>query len=131
MAKIIGLDIGLKRIGVAFSDAKIAVPLNPIIRKNRNQAANEVRAVLSEYSADTLVLGVPIGGSSEDEMKRRIEHFAKLLDFKGKVVYVNEAYSSSEASELYSSTKKDGRLDSMSAMVILNRYLTKLKLEKE
>ncbi|BCX79508.1 Holliday junction resolvase RuvX [Campylobacter sp. 19-13652] len=123
MAKIIGLDIGLKRIGVAFSDGKITVPLNPIIRKNRNQAANEVREVLSEYKADTLVIGVPLGGGSEDEMKRRVEHFASLLDFHGKLEYVNEAYSSSEASDLYTSSKRDGRLDSMSAMIILNRYL--------
>lgn len=129
MAKIIALDIGLKRIGVAFSDGKLAIPLSPVLRKNRNQAARDVTAILSEWGADMLVVGVPLGGSSEDEMRRRVEHFVGLLGFSGGVAYVDEALSSMEASELYASSAKDGKLDSIAAMIILNRYIDGLNLK--
>lgn len=124
---IICADIGLKRIGVAFSpDGSLSLPLNAIIRKNRDQAAHELSCVLKEKSARTLVVGLPIGGASEDEMRRRIAHFVSLLDFDGEVVYEDEFGSSKEALGLgvEKLTKtKDGKLDSLSAKVILDRWL--------
>ena len=68
-------------------------------------------------------MGVPLGGSSEDEMRRRIAHFVSLLEFDGEVVYQDEAMSSFEASEIYAERRRDGRLDSIAAMIILKRYL--------
>ena len=127
MAAIIALDIGLKRIGVAYSpDAKTAVPLKAVLRKNRNQAASEVRALLKEWQAERVVVGVPLGGSSEAEMKRRIAHFMQLVDFDGEVCYVDESGTSKEAEELIKGEMrhiKDGRIDSIAAMLILQRYL--------
>ena len=127
MASIIALDIGLKRIGVAYSpDAKTAVPLKAVLRKNRNQAANEVQALLQEWQAKKVVVGVPLGGSSEEEMKRRIEHFMSLVDFDGEVCYVDESGTSKEAEELIKGEMRhirDGRIDSIAAMLILQRHL--------
>lgn len=125
MPKYIALDVGLKRIGMAFSDGNIVVPLMPILRRNRNQAARDVTNVLNEYDADILVVGLPIGGTSEDEMKRRISHFVSLLNFNKQIVYNDESFSSSEAYELSHHTSKDGKLDSIAAMIILQRYLKK------
>jgi len=126
MVPIIALDIGLKRIGVAYSpDGKIVVPLRAIIRKNRNQAANDVKALLKEWQAKKLVVGIPLGGSSEDEMRRRIEHFMKLVDFSGEVCYQDESDTSKEAKELIKGEMrhiKDGRIDSIAAMLVLKRY---------
>ena len=123
---VMALDIGLKRIGVAYGINGIAIPQKPILRKNRNQAARDVSAVLREFGIKVLVVGVPLGGLSEDEMRRRISHFVSLLDFKGEIVYIDEAMSSVEASSLYTSTKRDGGLDSVAAMIILQRYFKKI-----
>jgi len=127
MAAIVALDIGLKRIGVAYSpDAKTAVPLKAILRKNRNQAANEVKALLEEWQPEKVVVGIPLGGSSEDEMKRRIEHFMKLVNFDGEVCYQDESGTSLEAKELMKGKMrhvKDGRVDSIAAMLILERFI--------
>ena len=120
---IMAIDVGLKRIGVALAVGQTVMPQTPVLRKNRNQAARDVSAVLREYGAKKLVVGVPLGGSSENEMRRRIEHFVSLLEFDGEVVYQDEAMSSFEASEIYSESRRDGRLDSIAAMIILKRYL--------
>ena len=120
---IMAIDVGLKRIGVALAVGQTVMPQTPVLRKNRNQAARDVSAVLREYGAKKLVVGVPLGGSSEDEMRRRIAHFVSLLEFDGEVVYQDEAMSSFEASEIYAEGRRDGRLDSIAAMIILKRYL--------
>ena len=126
---IVALDIGLKRIGVAISpDNKTTLPSTPVMRKNRNQAANEISQILKTKNAKTLVVGIPKGGSSEEEMSRRIRHFVSLLEFDGEIKFIDESFSSFEADELreFSTRKKDGKLDSLAAMVILKRYLNEL-----
>ncbi len=129
--KYIAIDLGLKRIGLAYSAHKdLVTPLQAVMRKNRNQASDEVRAVIKEWEADAVVIGIPLGGSSEDEMRRRIAHFMNLVDFKGEVFYQDEAGSSKEAEALMKGEIKqvrDGRVDSISAMIILQRYLYSIK----
>jgi len=132
--KYIAIDLGLKRIGLAYSAHKdLVTPLPAVMRKNRNQASDEVRAVIKEWEADTVVIGIPLGGSSEDEMRRRITHFMNLVDFSGEVFFQDEAGSSKEAESLMKGEIKqvrDGRVDSISAMIILQRYLYSLKQNK-
>jgi putative Holliday junction resolvase len=127
--KYICIDLGLKRIGLAYSAHKdIVTPLPAVIRKNRNQASSDVKKVIDEWEVDRVVVGVPLGGSSEAEMKRRIEHFMNLVDFKGEIFYQDEAGSSLEAENMIKGEMKyirDGRIDSISAMVILQRFLAK------
>lgn len=129
--KYIAIDLGLKRIGLAYSAHKdIVTPLPAVIRKNRNQASSEVRKIIQEWEADAVVIGVPLGGSSEDEMRRRITHFMNLVDFAGEVFYQDEAGSSLEAENMMKGDIKyirDGRVDSISAMIILQRFLVKKK----
>jgi len=129
--KYIAIDLGLKRIGLAYAAHKdLVTPLPAIIRKNRNQASNEVKKVIKEWEINAVVVGIPLGGSSEEEMRRRIAHFMNLVDFKGKVFYQDEAGSSLEAENLMKGEIKyirDGRIDSISAMIILQRYLASLK----
>lgn len=129
--KYIAIDLGLKRIGLAYSAHKDFVnPLPAVIRKNRNQAAEEVKKALKEWEIEAVVVGVPLGGSSEDEMKRRIEHFMNLVDFKGEVFFQDESGSSLEAESMMKGNIKyirDGRIDSISAMIILQRYLKNVK----
>ena len=125
--KIIAIDLGLKRIGLAYSaDKNFVTPLNAIERKNRNQASSEVKAVIEQWEADAVVIGIPLGGSSEDEMRRRVEHFMNLVDFKGSVYFQDEANSSLEAEASIKGVikhKRDGRIDSLSAKIILERWI--------
>ena len=125
--KIAAIDVGLKRIGVALSpDGKIVLPQPAILRKNRKQAASEVSAFLKEWEIGKLVVGIPEGGESEEEMQRRISHFVSLLDFDGEILYQDEAGSSIEAKERIKGVirqKRDGRIDSLAAQIILERYL--------
>jgi len=130
--KYIAIDLGLKRIGLAYSAHKdIVTPLPAVIRKNRNQASREVKKVLQEWEVETVVVGLPLGGSSEEEMRRRITHFMNLVDFDGEVVFQDEAGSSKEAESMMKGEMRqvrDGRIDSLSAMIILQRYLVTQKL---
>jgi putative Holliday junction resolvase len=127
--KIASIDVGLKRIGVAIClDGSIVLPQEAILRKNRNQAAREVRDFLEIWEIDTLIVGLPKGGSSEEEMERRITHFVSLLALPGSMVvhYQNEQGSSSEAKEQMAGVikqKRDGRIDSIAAKIILERWL--------
>ncbi|MBX7491131.1 Holliday junction resolvase RuvX [Helicobacter turcicus] len=147
---ILALDIGLKRIGVAKCINGIPLCLEPILRKNRNQAANAVRSLIMESKASVLVVGLPEKNSTfqdfaleefqcsfkEEEpilvMQRRIKHFVGLLELDSsiEVVFLNEAFSSKEALEKLEDKKmrkkahsRDGSLDSLAALVILERYL--------
>ena len=125
--KLASIDIGLKRIGTAIClDGKIVLPQNAILRKNRNQAARDVNTFLNEWEIEKLVVGLPRGGSSEEEMERRIKHFVSLLELSIPVVYVDEQGSSFEAKEMTAGAfrhKRDGRIDSVAAQIILERYL--------
>ncbi len=132
MAKrLAAIDVGLKRIGVAISlDGKTALPQPPILRKNRDQAAFDVDRFLAAWSIDTLIVGLPIGGDSEEEMGRRIRHFVTLLTFDGPILFVDEAGSSVEAAQKMrgiARQRRDGKLDSIAAALILERYLASNK----
>jgi len=130
--KIASIDVGLKRIGVAIClDNSIVFPQDAILRKNRVQASNEVSAFLQAWQIDTLVVGLPKDGSSSEEMERRIKHFVSLLEVKAiEVVCQDEQGSSFEAKELIKTQfrdKRDGKLDSISAKIILERWLESYK----
>ncbi len=125
--KLAAIDIGLKRIGTAVSpDGKIVFPQDAILRKNRNQAARDTDAFLQKWEVEKLVVGIPKGGSSEEEMTRRIHHFVSLLDFSGEIVFQDEYGTSAEAKERMQGVvrqKRDGRIDSIAAQIILERYI--------
>ncbi len=125
--KLASIDVGLKRIGVAIClDGNIVMPQNAILRKNRNQAARDVQTFLEEWEIGKLIVGLPKDAKSSEEMERRIKHFVALLDLQIDVVYQDEQSSSIEAKELTMGQfkhKKDGRLDSIAAKIILERWL--------
>lgn len=126
--KLACIDVGLKRIGLAISlDEKIVIPQEAILRKNRNQAAKDINLFLKEWEIEKLVVGLPKDAESSEEMERRIKHFVGLLDLNIPVVYQDEQSSSIEAKELTQGVfrhKKDGKIDSIAAKIILERYLT-------
>jgi len=125
--KLASIDVGLKRIGVAVClDGSVVIPQNAILRKNRNQAARDVKAFLDEWEIEKLIVGLPKDAENSEEMERRIKHFVALLDLQIEVVYQDEQSSSVEAKEMTMGLfkhKKDGRIDSVAAKIILERWL--------
>lgn len=110
----------------------VVLPLEPILRKNRNQASQALKSLLVEKQICVLVVGIPKSQNEEEhEMERRIKHFVSLVGFEGEIVYVDESCSSAEAHERLlalgkkerSEKIKNGELDSLAAMIILERYL--------
>ncbi|MDO7252389.1 Holliday junction resolvase RuvX [Helicobacter cappadocius] len=125
-------DVGLKKIGLAICLNNIVLPLDPILRKNRNQASLELRDFLTKKGIKTLVVGLPSGGTpGYEDTRSRIKHFITLVEFAGEIVFVNEDYSSLEAFEEIShmrrkskiQAQKNGKLDSIAACKILQRFL--------
>ena len=127
--KLASIDVGLKRIGVAIClDSSIVIPQDAILRKNRNQAARDVNAFLKEWEIDKLIIGLPKDAENSDEMERRIKHFVSLLELSIEVDYQDEQNSSVEAKELTMGVfkhKRDGKIDSIAAKIILERYLAR------
>lgn len=127
--KLASIDVGLKRIGIAIClQSNIVTPLNAILRKNRNQAANDVNKVLLEWGIDKLIIGLP---SASEDMQKRIAHFTNLLDLKIPYEFYEENLSSVEAKELMKGKIKqtrDGRIDCIAAKIILERYLRAKKI---
>lgn len=123
---MIAIDFGLKRIGVAQYCNGIIIPLQAIIRINRIQAANDLDRILKEKNTKILLIGV-----ANLEMQKRIEHFKTLLKFDGEIIFVDEDSTSKEAESFINmrenshNLRKNGALDSISAMIIMQRFLEK------
>jgi len=124
--KLASIDIGLKRVGVAIClTSNIVIPQNAILRKNRNQAANDVNTFLKTWEIEKLIVGFP---TSSQDMQNRIKHFVNLLNLKIAYEFCEENMSSIEAQELIKGViknKRDGKVDSLAAKIILERYLSK------
>ena len=118
--------MGLKRIGIAIClTSDIVTPQTAILRKNRNQAARDVNIFLKEWEIEKLIVGFP---SSSIDMQNRINHFISLLQLTIPYELQEENMSSIEAEDLIKGEikyKRDGRIDSLAAKIILERYLTK------
>ncbi|MDO7826410.1 Holliday junction resolvase RuvX [Helicobacter pylori] len=129
---ILACDVGLKRIGIAALLNGVILPLEAILRRNKNQASRDLSDLLREKNIQVLVVGKPSENYADTNI--RIEHFIKLVDFKGEIVFINEDNSSIEAYDnlehLGRKNKrlaiKDGRLDSLSACRILEHYCQKV-----
>lgn len=123
--------MGLKRIGVAELREGIVLPLAPILRKNRNQAALEVKNLILNRQILKLIIGLPLIDGELTPSTRRVQHFAGLIDLDVEKIFIDEELSSKQSASLLSHMKqrsrelarRDGRLDSLSACNILQRFL--------
>jgi putative holliday junction resolvase len=124
--KLACIDVGLKRIGVAIClTSNIVTPQSAILRKNRDQAAHDVNTFLKEWEIEKLIIGFP---SASVDMQKRIKHFVALLNLDIPYEFCEENMSSIEAEDLIKGEikyKRDGRVDSIAAKIILERYLCK------
>lgn len=135
--RIIGLDIGTKRVGVSVSDElRITVrPLPFIARKSWKKLLLEVKHVLAEFDAKALVIGLPYNfDGSESEMSAEARRLARnfSLSLEIPVILQDERATSYEAKgrlwEQGADLKETKRrVDSEAAAIILSDYLDRTK----
>ena len=131
--RILGIDFGAKRVGIAITDPlrMFGYPLITIL--NDNNFWKNLGKLFVEYSIETIVLGYPLKESgARSTSTDLIEEFKVELEKRVKIpiVLVDERYSSSIAKQQIivsvSSKKKrrdKGLIDKNAAAVILKEYL--------
>lgn len=64
----LGIDVGMKRIGVARSDSEglLATPVCTVMRETLEQSAAEVVAIVKEFKAFECVIGLPLSMSGNN-----------------------------------------------------------------
>lgn len=141
MSRIVALDVGEKRIGVAVSDETqtLARPAQTLERAGLAHDIQTLAALLAQHHADTIVVGYPLSLSGEagpqaGRVKRYAERLAAALP--ATVVLWDERYSTLEASERLSAAGRrrrgdKGQLDAAAAAVILQDYLDSRRGPKE
>ncbi len=132
MHKVMALDVGTKRIGIALSDylRVIATPHSFISRMPEEKALEEIIRIAKENRVEKIVVGVPLNmdGSKGSQAKDCIEFSQKIIGFD--IILEDERLTSEEAEERLRSRKVDfrknkGLVDMESACVILEQYLGK------
>lgn len=141
LAKIIALDIGEKRIGVAVSDGlgMLAHPLQTIIWKGYHRFITELKSIIAEQEAVTLVVGMPftLKGTSSKKTEEIQELAARIRsDLKIDVVEEDERLTTKMAENaLHAVGKKPSRqrdkIDQIAAVYILQSYLDRTHRLKE
>lgn len=61
IVKLLGLDIGDKRVGVAFGDTalRVATPVDVFVRMDFDQDTRRIAGFVRDYAADKIVAGLP------------------------------------------------------------------------
>ena len=131
--RILALDVGTRRIGVAVSDALgiTAQGLTTIQRKNKKTDYAALQKILEEYAVAEIVVGYPLRMSGETgTMSDQMTLFADGLRAKfGVPVHLwDERLTSAEANRILRSTdmsieKRAGAVDRMAAVLILQNFL--------
>ena len=124
MGRIIGLDVGRRRVGVSVSDPTGVIARGiKVIDRKKEDLMEALKNLVDRYKAEKIVIGMPMdtrGGMSKFgiEVQRLGEEIEKKLSVK--VVFWNEAYTTQEAFR-YSRKKED--LDLIASEIILQSYL--------
>ncbi len=128
--RMIGLDVGERRIGVAVSEGRIAVPLTIIEHRNRAADIARIVQIARDRAAEKIVIGLPLMTISGDEgeQARLTRRFGDQLAMESAlpVVYQDERYSTATAAIAPPPRTKRGakpRLDDRAAAVILQSYI--------
>lgn len=134
MARIIAIDLGTKRTGLAVTDP-LRMLANPMETIETSSLLAYLKAYFAKEEVDTIVLGLPIRLNGKDN-----EMTPKVMEMKGKleqefpskkIELIDERFTSKMAMQSMismGSKKKDrrekaGNLDKVSAAIILQSYL--------
>ena len=132
-SRILGLDVGSRRIGIAVSDALgiTAQGLETLQRKNKKHDFAHLDRVIRDYDVQEIVVGLPLRMSgAEGAQAEKIQAFAEDLrkHFKLPVHLWDERLTSAEANRLLRTTelsieKRGKAVDRMAAVLILQGWM--------
>ena len=130
---IIALDIGNKRVGLAFSRDELTVERTCALKREGGKAEKEILRLLDSNPNSTLVAGLPLNADGSksaqcDAIERFCRRLEKRADFK--LVFVDEYGSSAEARQRLGlpeqPSRKDresGEIDAQAASILLQQFL--------
>ncbi len=132
-SRLMGIDPGGKRIGIAISDENkiVATPFTTIIRDNYADLVSQIKKIVNEYQIEGIVVGNPINmDGTEGPSSQSAKDLAKNLskDITENITLWDERLSSQGAFNLanelaINSSKKKKKLDENSAQFILQGLL--------
>jgi len=134
LGRVMALDVGFKRIGVALSDPLklTASPYRILYRKSNRETFEELLKIVLDKGVEEIVVGIPINAQGEKtKIGQKIEKFtAKLQSFlreRGYQIPIythDESFSTQEAREVARSLGKEKEeLDDYAAALILKEWL--------
>jgi putative Holliday junction resolvase len=130
--RILAIDYGRKRIGLALSDelGLTAQPLSTLVRTNRRNDLRRLREVCRKHGVARIVVGHPLhmtgaAGEMAEEAARFSARLAKEIGTE--VELVDERLTSWEAERIAAETRSKRRkgrpLDDVAAAILLRDYL--------
>jgi putative Holliday junction resolvase len=135
--RVLGLDVGARRIGLAVSDQLgiTAQGLETLQRKNKKYDLAFLNRIIRQYDVKEIVVGLPLRMSgSEGVQAEKIQAFAEDLrkHFKLPVHLWDERLTSAEANRLLRETnlsieKRSQAVDRMAAILILQGWMESQK----
>lgn len=143
--RILGLDVGDRRIGVAVSDETLTfvTPIEVIKREDDTRTIFRLKEIISNYDISEIVVGLPKGMDGEDTCQtRKVYSFIVFLkrEIKLPIRLWDERLSTVMAEKILINVNmgrknQKGVIDKLSAGIILQNYLDYkkevLKNEKE
>jgi putative Holliday junction resolvase len=133
LGRILALDYGRRRIGVAVSDELgiTAQPVGTLERKNRREDLRRLRALVRHHGSRHILVGHPLHlDGSSSEMSKEAARFAGRIakELGVSVELVDERLTSWEAAQALAENKSSARrrrgsLDDVAAAVLLREYL--------
>ena len=131
--RVLALDVGDRRIGLAVSDTMglIASPLEAIVRTSQEEDVGQVLAVARANDVVEIFVGMPLTLSGEvGSQAKKVNAFRRDLKRRAgvKVRSLDERYSTVEAERLMREagakpSRDRAKVDSAAAAVILQSYL--------
>ena len=136
MMKVIGIDFGLSKVGLAISDPSgiIALPLKVIRYKNKEDLLSELKDISKEKNVNKFVIGYPISMNyKENEMTKIIDIFKQDMEnMNFEVILEDERLSSEYAKKIMIEqdvkvSRNKELVDLTAASIILQTYLDRNK----
>ena len=137
MSRILGLDYGEKRIGMAISDdrKRLAVGIDTIENTDADVFLEFLKKLCQKEEIDMIVIGLPLnlsGGKTKKTIEAQ-QFGLKIEDaLEIPVEFQDERLTSRQAEESLKGIKKDKeQIDRVSAQLILQTYLDKLRIKNK
>ena len=134
MKRILCLDYGEKRIGLALSDPLkiIAYPYKTIMNFGLNNLKYEIKKIIANETIESIVIGLPIGLNGKDTVQtKKVREFRlQILDLNIPIYFEDERLSSLAAAKSMKMEKiktgfNKGMIDKRAAAIILQQFLDK------